>query len=152
MMNRRTIAILILLSIALLSACRQDPEAPPTPGPVSDPTTEAVGSPPVDPPSAEEEVLTDNQPAGLLISEVLTGAPGANNHEFIELYNAGSEPVNLEGYSLSYLTREGQEETLLYSWKEAADIPSRGHYLLVHKGETFGLLPDALYEAAVFEG
>ena len=42
-----------------------------------------------------------------LISEVLTGAPGNNNLEFIELYNAGNTaPIDLKGWSVWYMLVE----------------------------------------------
>ena len=152
MINRSTITILLFLSIAFWSACRSVPQATPTSEPVADPATAAAEPPADTPPVVEEKVLPGSPPAGVLISEVLTGVPGANNHEFIELYNDGENAVNLAGYALVYLTRDGQEETLLYAWDEAADIPAQGHYLLVHEGESFGLLRDALYATAIFEG
>ena len=88
----------------------------------------------------------------MLISEILTGVPDRNNHEFIEFYNPGVEVVDLNGWSLWYLTRDGQEVSQLYAWNEQTDIPGLGHYLLVHEGEAFDLLPDAVYDTAIFEG
>ncbi len=150
--HRRAIPILLFLMIVVLSACRQDPEATPTVVPASDPATPRAESPQIDPLPAGEGVMASSPAAGALISELLTGVPGANNHEFIELYNAGESAVNLAGYRLVYLTRQDQEETLLYNWDDSVDIPAQGHYLLVHEGENIGLLPDAHFSTAIFEG
>ena len=104
--------------------------------PNSNPCTEAVGA----------------APSVVIISEVLAGVPGGNSREFIELYNPRPEAFDLEGWSLWYLTRDGQDESVVYRWDERADIPGLGHYLLVREGEEFDLLPDAVYDLALFEG
>ncbi len=90
--------------------------------------------------------------SGLFISEILLGVPGGNQEEFIELYNAGAEPVELQGYSLWYRLRDNQDEQPLYTWEDSALIPGQGHYLLVREGHDFGLMPDALFSTALYEG
>lgn len=51
-----------------------------------------------------------------MISEVLTGVEGNNQADFIELYNAGSEIADLQGFSLWYQLNDSGEEILLYHW------------------------------------
>ena len=38
----------------------------------------------------------------VVISEVMTGITGNNLYDFIELYNGGNEPIDLNGYNLIY--------------------------------------------------
>ena len=77
--------------------------------------------------------------------------PGGNSSEFIELYNAGSEPVDLMGWSIFYLLGEGQEEALVYRWADTAVIPPQGHVLLVHEGQEFGVAADGFFSQSLFE-
>src|SRR5262245_32425693 len=53
--------------------------------------------------------------ADLLVSEVVTGGASAND-EFVELYNAGSLPVDLGGLELVYVTSTGSSITRKVSW------------------------------------
>ncbi len=82
----------------------------------------------------------------LVISEVQAGAAGDNNLEFIELYNATGEPLDLEGYRLLYRLSPEAEEVLLYAWEEPAAIPPHGHFLLVRAGKEVGAVPDAEFD------
>ncbi|MCD6284558.1 MAG: lamin tail domain-containing protein [Anaerolineae bacterium] len=92
-----------------------------------------------------------NTPARALFSEMIPGIPGDNNFEFIELYNAGTETLDLRGWSIWYRLNDAQEETRLYRWAHAATIPGQGHYLLVREGTELGVLPDAFYDTPLFE-
>jgi len=82
----------------------------------------------------------------LVISEVQAGATGDNNHEFIELYNATEEPLDLAGYRLTYRLPTDEEESTVYTWEEEAVIPPHGHYLLVRAGVDVGVVPDGEFE------
>lgn len=144
----------LLLLMALLVACKRDEITTPTA------TTAAATLPPVPtspPPDVTPQIIEpvdETKPAagkGILFSELLPGVPGGNNSEFIELYNAGAQAIDLKGYTLWYLLAEGQEPTLVYEWTERADIPGQGYFLLVRSGEDFGVIPDAVYDVALFE-
>lgn len=141
----------LIAAAIVMAACSREGSATPAPPPQVVPTSaapveEATSRPGNVPAAAEIEVPS------ALISEVLPGIPGANNREFIELYNPGMEALDLDGWSLWYLTREEQDAVQLFAWDERSDIPGLGHYLLVHEGQEFGLLPDGVYDGAMFEG
>jgi DNA/RNA endonuclease YhcR with UshA esterase domain len=141
-----TICLLLLL---LLSACKEDEAAPGDDSqPVGDGSTSDTS--PADgglDPKATYEIQED----GVFISEVLPGIPGNNNQEFVELYNAGSDFVDLDGWSLWYLLGSGQGEELVYAWDRTTLVPAHGHYLLVRSGNDFGVIPDASFNTSLFE-
>ncbi|MFQ6102543.1 MAG: lamin tail domain-containing protein, partial [Anaerolineae bacterium] len=85
------------------------------------------------------------------ISELLPGVPGNNNLEFIELYNAAAEAVDLNGWSLWYRLDNKQEAKLVYAWESRTDIPAYGHYLLARAGREIGNVGDAEYDVPLFE-
>jgi len=76
-----------------------------------------------------------SQASGVVISEVLAGVQGNNNLEFIELYNASEEIVDLQGWTLWYRLATSEDDLLVYRWKRQALIPPHGHYLLVRAGQ-----------------
>ena len=112
-----------------------------------------IPSPPTEPAEPTATPSPESSPAGgALISELLLSTPENNNREFIELYNAGGEELDLKGWSLWYRLAEGQEEKLVYTWGERSLLPSQGHYLLAIAGEEFDMLADAVYEQPLFDG
>ena len=126
----------LLVATLSLSACGSGPEFTPTSsgGFAVKPTAtlSPTPAPPVEP--------------TMLISEVLTGVEGNNNHDFIELYNTGAEtPFDLKGWSLWFKLSDSDAENLVYRWMESALVPPQGHYLLVSEGQDFGLTPDAVF-------
>jgi len=151
----------ILIILFLLVGCQQEEVDQATATPVPEvPVIEVATAVPtevVPEPIAVGEV--DNEPEtavlpateGVFISEVLLGVPSSNQEEFIELYNAGSDPVDLQGYSLWYRMREDQDEQQLIMWENATLIPGQGHYLLVREGHDFGLIPDSTFSVPLFE-
>jgi len=82
----------------------------------------------------------------LVISEVQTGAAGNNNLEFIELYNATTAPLDLEGYALVYRLATSADDLPIYAWSASTAVPAHGHYLLVRAGQEIGLVPDAEFD------
>ncbi|MBK7180250.1 MAG: lamin tail domain-containing protein, partial [Chloroflexi bacterium] len=157
-----TVVLVVLALMVGLSACREAP-VPASPEVAATAVPTAATAVPtaataVTEPASPTDVLTSEQPtnlqtAGVYISELLAGVPGSNATEFIELYNAGQEPVNLQGWSLRYLLNSGDDETLIIQWPETAvaDIPGYGHYLLVHEGQDVGMVPDAFFAEPLFE-
>jgi uncharacterized repeat protein (TIGR01451 family) len=87
----------------------------------------------------------------IFISELLPGVPGNNNLEFIELYNAAAEAVDLNGWSLWYRMDDKQEAKLVYAWESRTDVPGYGHYLLARAGQEIGNIGDAEYDVSLFE-
>lgn len=95
---------------------------------------------PAEPPS--EEFVLEERPMQILINEVYSGDEGENQADFIELFNAGTETANLEGYSLWYQLKEGNDEILIKTWDEITLIPPLGYYALGQEGQEFSVLPD----------
>ena len=90
-------------------------------------------------------------PGRVVISELLPGLPDNNNAEFVELYNAGTEPVDLRGWSLWYRMSESQELQRLHLWTGRSELPGHGHQLLVRGGADFQVLPDVVYDVPLYE-
>jgi hypothetical protein len=125
----------IITSALLLTACSS--------------ATPDAASPPAITEEAVSPQIEDIDPVAL-ISEVLTGAVGNNNLEFIELYNAGNRaPIDLREWSVWYMLVEGQDENLVYRWSEHALIPPQGHYLLGRAGEDVGMVADTVFEQSL---
>ena len=134
-MSKKLIIFAILTLLSLLVAC-QPPSMTSTVVPDAEPAT-ATTEPQADIPA----VAVPN----VLISEVLGGVKGNNNFEFIELYNPGAMPVNLNGWILSYRLNSSEDDLPVYQWQEKTLLPAQGHYLLVREGEDVGLTPDAIF-------
>ena len=113
-------------------------------------TVTTVSATPVPEVTSTQAVPADT-PARVLFSEMIPGIPGDNNFEFIELYNAGTETLDLRGWSIWYRMNEPQEETRLYRWAHSATIPGQGHYLLVREGTGLDVLSDAFFDVPLFE-
>lgn len=122
----------VIFFVCILAACQQSPTKP---------TEIILDTSTAEPVPTEAPLLT---PPRVLFSEVLAGAQGNNNFDFIELYNPGSAaPFDLKGASLWYQLADDREEILVYQWNAHALIPPLGHYLLARSGEDFGIAPDA---------
>ena len=95
--------------------------------------------------SPEAEPTVVFREADVVISEVMAGIEGNNNHEFIELHNTGDALADLEGWSLWYRIATSDDEALVHQWTERTLIPPRGHYLLVREGQSFIEEADAFF-------
>lgn len=127
----------LVAAIALIAAC--------TVTPVSElPPTATVGEPAMTPTAVV-------QTGGVLISELLPGVPGNNNLEFVELYNAGPDVVDLKGWSLWYRMADDQEERRLTIWGKPTQLPRYGHLLLAREGEDVGAVADGTFDVPIFE-
>lgn len=126
----------------LLTGCDSEPAATPTavsptsPSPTTAPATTTPAATTAD---------------GVVISEVLVGVDGNNNQDFIELYNASSEAIDLAGWSLWYHLRADQEPQLLVSWQTPTAVPPLGHYLLRHERAELDLIADAVFDVGLFD-
>ncbi|MFZ0545359.1 MAG: lamin tail domain-containing protein [Candidatus Promineifilaceae bacterium] len=148
-MMMKKLFVPVLIGLLLLAGC--DTEKPtPTPEEPPTPTTEVMEEPTAEPTEVVNEA-PEVMGEGVFISELLTGVPGGNNQEFIELYNAGSEAVDLDGWSLWYLLGEGQTETVVFEWNGRNDIPPHGHFLLIRAERDFGIIADGIFDVALSE-
>src|SRR4051794_28184485 len=100
------------------------------------------GNPPV------AQAATEWPPsADVLVSELVTGGASAND-EFVELYNAGSLPVDLGGLELVYVTATGSSITRRVSWSSGT-VPSHRHRLIANSAGVFASLADDTYSGGV---
>lgn len=131
-MKKRLLLTTIISLAILLAACTTPTPSPEPPTPVPSPTPELVTEPRV------------------VISEVMAGAEGNNNYDFIELYNtSAATPIDLKGWTLWYQLAEGEDEIILHRWTESAVVPPHGHYLLGRAGEEFGVTVDLAFEVSL---
>lgn len=82
----------------------------------------------------------DINPIGVgrvLVSEIMVGADASANYEFIELYNAGSAPVDLTGWVIKKKTSSGSETSLVASKLFSGKIIQPGRYLLLGNGSGY---------------
>lgn len=121
---RQTLTWLILTA-ALLLSCNARPN-PPAATPLS-----AAPTP---------------EPNTIYISEILVGGDSNDDLEFIELFNPGDKPVDLNGWALFLGDSATADPQLLHRWEARADIPARGRYLLSRNGQDVGQLGDAAFE------
>jgi hypothetical protein len=131
-------AIIAVIIATVLASCTPTPQSTPTAPPsevLATPTSEAIVE----------------RPGHLYFSELVPGIPGDNNYEFIELYNAGTEALDLRGWSIWYQMTETQEAKRVYRWSRETHVPGYGHYLLVREGENVGVTADATFDVPLFE-
>ena len=142
MWRKLVIGFVTLMAVAG-AACRQNPPETPTPIPPAATTADENISSPTEP-----LTLADT---GVFISELLFGIPGGNNTEFIELYNAGNAPVDLNGWSLWYRFQDDDNEQRLIAWGQTTEIPAHGHFLFARAGQDIGVLPDATFDVPLVQ-
>jgi hypothetical protein len=82
--------------------------------------------------------------SGLLLSEVMTGGASASD-EFIELYNASSDPVDLIGDEIVYVSASGGTVTRKASWTTASALVPGQHLLVANSAGVYAAGADAIY-------
>jgi hypothetical protein len=85
----------------------------------------------------------------LLISELAAGGTGGTGDEFVELYNAGPQPLDIGGWKLQYRSAAGVSWGILLTFPQGAVVPARGHYLVASATGYAGLTPDATRAGAL---
>jgi hypothetical protein len=80
--------------------------------------------------------------AAIRVNEVQTGVTGAAANEFVELVNAGTEPVDAGGYRVVYRAAAGTSDTLLGAIPESTILPPGAHYLLGGSAYAGPVTPD----------
>ncbi len=80
----------------------------------------------------------------LLISEIQTGGASASD-EFIELYNAGPDTVDLAGLELAYVTSTGGTVSRKVAWSAPASVGPGRHVLVANAAGIYATGADATY-------
>lgn len=91
--------------------------------------------------------LGDEAP-GFLVSEAVTGAASASD-EFIELYNAGSVELDLNGLELVYASASGATVSRRAEWTEPTPVAPARHVLIANAGGAFAEGADATYASGL---
>ena len=140
---------LLMLLLLTLPACRNGEQVTSTPSPPSLPTATKVAvntpieqSTPVVPLPTASALLTE----GVVISEILIDESDAT--QFVELYNAGDTPFDLNGHALVYQDAAGDERAV-HIWTTATFVPPHGHFLLAHGAAQLAVLADQQYAEAL---
>lgn len=90
--------------------------------------------------SSSSAVSAADNPAGagrILVSEIMVGADSGSNYEFIELYNAGSAPADMTGWTIKKKTSSGSESSLVAAKLLSGKIVRPGRYLLLGNGSGY---------------
>lgn len=87
-------------------------------------------------------------PSSLVVSEVVTGGASASD-EFIELANAGSDPVDLAGLEVVYATSTGSTVTKKASWAGPTPVGAGRHVLIANSAGSFAAAADATYSGGL---
>ena len=82
--------------------------------------------------------------SGLLLSEVMTGGASASD-EFIELYDASADPVDLIGDEVVYVSATGGTVTRKASWTAATPLVPGQHLLVANSGGVYAAAADVTY-------
>ena len=116
------------------------------------PPASGNASPPPPPPSvppAQDATTTSpsenpQQPARVLISEVVAGIEGNADFDFVELYNTGDLPADLTGWTIKKRSSSGSESSLVAASRlEGKSIQPKKFFLLSNEtGYTGGTAPD----------
>jgi Lamin Tail Domain/Alpha galactosidase A/Alpha galactosidase C-terminal beta sandwich domain/NPCBM-associated, NEW3 domain of alpha-galactosidase len=70
------------------------------------------------------------------VNEVQTGTTAASSDRFIELYNAGTAPVDLSGWPVVYRSSSSSSETTVATIPAGTTLAGGGYYLLAGAGYT----------------
>ncbi len=82
---------------------------------------------------------------GVVINEIMAGSAVAAKREFIELYNSGSEPLDLAGWTLKKKTQSGSESNLVSSAKFSGTISAHGFFIITPPEYAIELGADLAY-------
>ncbi len=99
------------------------------------------------PPNSSSSVSLETK---ILISEVMAGSSASADYEFIEIYNYGSEAVDLTGWYIKKKSSSGAESSLVAASRLSGKSVSAGkHFLLAHDGGYTGTVAaDVLWPAS----
>ncbi len=130
--------LILFILLATLPACQRETPVPPTETPTTAPVISVTDTPaPTNTPPSTPE-LVGNTP--LVISQVMAG-----NYDFVELYNATPDALNLQGYRLVYQLGTTQKDLPIYTFEGDFWLPGYHHALLVRDGDDLGVRADAIF-------
>ena len=86
----------------------------------------------------------------IVINEILVGSEGAAKQEFIELYNASGQEIDLTDYSLKKKTQSGTESNLVSRSKFIGMIPAEGFFVITHPDYESEFIADLVYSGASY--
>ncbi len=95
--------------------------------------------------TAEDEIILSYPP--ILINEIFVGDEGANDSEYIELWNPSDEMVPLTGWAVKKRSSTGAVSSLVSASRlEGKAVPAKGYFLVANEGGYRGSpVPDALW-------
>jgi len=100
-------------------------------------------------PAITPSLATVANGAHIIITQVMTGRAGAPTNEFIELYNAGTQAIDLSGWSIKKKTASGAVSTLVSAARLKGQlIPAGKHFLIAGSGYQGGSNPDVIWPAS----
>jgi hypothetical protein len=89
----------------------------------------------------------------LVISQFQTAGGGAGtfNDEFVEIFNRGAQPVDLNGYRVVYRSATGSNDVAVpfASWSTSTIIPPGGYYLIASTSYDWAVQPNMTYDPGV---
>jgi hypothetical protein len=96
-------------------------------------------------------VYADTVPGSVVISAVqITGGTGQTQEDFVELFNPGSAPFNLNGHRLVKRSATGTTDSLIKSWTEDTFIEPHSFFLWANSGFTeITIVPDLVSSATL---
>jgi len=87
--------------------------------------------------SVHKSVPTPVQAAHIIITQVMTGMKGNPKYEFVELYNAGSDAVDLTGWNMKKRSSSGSISTLVAASRlSGKHILAHAYFLAASDGYT----------------
>ena len=85
----------------------------------------------------------------IVISQFQTGGGGAGtfNDEFVEIFNRGAAPIDLNGYRLVYRSATGSNDVAVpfATWTTTTVIPAGGYYLIASTSYDGAVTPNLQY-------
>jgi hypothetical protein len=85
---------------------------------------------------------------GLLVGEVMTSG-ATSSDEFVELYNAAPETLDLMGLELVYVTSSGLTVTRKADWSASVPVEPGRHVLIANTSGTYAGSADATYSGGI---
>lgn len=92
--------------------------------------------------------LLEDDPAGLLVGEVVTGGASASD-EFVEVYNAASTTFDLVGLELVYASSSGATVTRKQQWSTSLPVGPGRHVLIANGAGIYAGRADGSWSAGI---